>query len=122
MPEAVATQPTIRPPTTVEDEHLGLIAAFFDRFAATEPRWRRRNRTYYRLIESIHRFLVPPRARVLEIGSGSGDLLAALAPGARRRSRRQPGMVELARARHPELEFVVDAGERFVRGRDASTT
>ena len=115
VPEAVATQPTIRPPTTAEDEHLGLIAAFFDRFAATEPRWRRRNRTYYRLIESIHRFLVPPGARVLEIGSGSGDLLAALRPAHGTGVDVSPGMVELARSRHPELEFVVDAGERFVR-------
>lgn len=115
MPEAVATQPTIRPPTTAEDEHVGRIAAFFDGFAGTERRWRRRNRTYYRLIESIHRFLVPPGAKVLEIGSGSGDLLAALRPASGTGVDVSPGMVQLARARHPQLEFVVEAGERFVR-------
>ena len=63
-----------------EREHLRAIADFFDRFSPSEGRWRRRNRSYYRLIESLHRFLIPPGASVLEIGCGAGDLLAALAP------------------------------------------
>ena len=108
-------QPSVRPPTTAEDEHLGLISSFFDRFAASEPRWRRRNRTYYRLIASIHRLLIPSGASVLEIGSGSGDLLATLQPSSGTGVDVSPRMVELARERHPELDFVVGAGERFVR-------
>ena len=52
---------------------------------------------------------------MLEIGSGSGDLLAALQPASGTGVDVSPGMVELARSLHPELEFVVGAGERFVR-------
>jgi hypothetical protein len=52
---------------------------------------------------------------VLEIGCGSGDLLAALRPARGVGVDVSPGMVELARSRHPSLEFVVEAGERFVR-------
>ena len=52
---------------------------------------------------------------MLEIGSGSGDLLAALQPASGMGVDVSPGMVDLARSRHPELGFVVDAGERFVR-------
>ena len=52
---------------------------------------------------------------MLEIGSGSGDLLAALQPASATGVDVSPGMVELARSRHPEFEFVVEAGERFVR-------
>lgn len=87
------------------------LIEFFDRFAKDEPRWRRRNRTYYRLLEQIHRFQIPPGARVLEIGSGSGDLLAALRPAHGVGVDVSPGMVELARSRHPDLRFEVAAGE-----------
>ena len=92
------------------------IAAFFDRFASDEPRWRRRNRTYYRLLEQIHRFVIPQGARVLEIGSGSGDLLAALRPSYGVGVDVSRGMVELARSRHPELRFEVEAGETLALG------
>lgn len=89
------------------------VADFFDRFAADEPNWRRRNETYHRLIEAICRFHVPRGARVLEIGAGSGDLLAALRPSHGVGIDVSPGMVDLARNRHPELDFVVAAGESF---------
>src|SRR5919112_6903391 len=87
------------------------LRAFFDEFAADEPRWRRRNRTYHRQIEQLHRFQIPEGARVLEIGSGSGDLLAALRPSYGVGVDVSPRMVELARSRHPELRFDVAAGE-----------
>jgi SAM-dependent methyltransferase len=92
------------------------LAEFFDRFAQDEPRWRRRNRTYYRLLEQIHRFQIPPGARVLEIGSGSGDLLAGLRPSYGVGVDVSEKMVELARGRHPELRFEVAAGEQLELG------
>ncbi|HEY8628305.1 MAG TPA: glycosyltransferase [Gaiellaceae bacterium] len=87
------------------------LVDYFDRFAGDEPRWRRRNRTYHRLIEQIARFHIPPGMHVLEIGSGSGDLLAALRPEVGVGIDVSRGMVELARSRHPELRFEVGAGE-----------
>lgn len=92
------------------------IAAFFDRFAQSEGRWRRRARTYHALVESIHRFLIPPDAKVLEIGCGSGDLLAAVKPAHGVGIDISAGMVELARERHPELRFEVAAGESYSAG------
>ena len=89
------------------------LGAFFDDFAAGEQRWRRRNRTYHRLLEQIFRFQIPPGQRVLEIGSGSGDLLAALRPSIGVGVDVSPGMVGLARSRHPELRFEVAAGEEL---------
>src|SRR5437762_11433811 len=52
----------------------------YDRFAPQREDWQRRNRAYYRNIERLVRFTVPEGASVLEIGSGLGDLLAALEP------------------------------------------
>jgi SAM-dependent methyltransferase len=100
-------------PTAHTTPHLEEVARFFDRFAAVEPRWRRQNRTYHRLIASVSRFMIPPGSSVLEIGSGSGDLLAALEPSRGLGVDVSEGMVGLARERHPELEFEVSAGETF---------
>jgi SAM-dependent methyltransferase len=90
------------------------IAEFFDAFAVVEGRWRRRNRAYHRLIESLMRFHVPGERSVLEIGSGHGDLLAALEPSRGVGIDVSPRMVEDASRRHPGLEFVCASGETFV--------
>src|SRR5262245_50511813 len=79
---------------------LGEIAAAFDEIAAAEARKPRRTRTYDRLIQRIMRFTVPRGARVLEIGSGAGDLLAALEPSRGVGVDVSPGMVGLAARRH----------------------
>ena len=92
------------------------IARFFDEFAASEPDWRRRNRTYHRLIEAVYRFVVPRGSTVLEIGSGSGDLLAALDPAVGVGCDVSAGMVSLASERHPELVFLHSSGERLDAG------
>lgn len=92
------------------------LAAYFDDFASVEPSWQRRNRTYHRLLQRIARFHVLPGSTVLEIGCGSGDLLAALAPGRGVGVDVSPRMVELARTKHPELEFRVAAGEELDLG------
>ena len=92
------------------------LAEAFDRFAPDEPRWRRRNSTYHRLIEQITRFNVPPGLRVLEIGCGGGDLLAALRPSYGVGVDVSPKTVALARERHPGLRFELAAGERLELG------
>jgi SAM-dependent methyltransferase len=112
----MATAPTSSPQASAEASPDADLAAFFDAFARDEPRWRRRNRTYYRQIEQIARFYVPPGKRVLEIGSGSGDLLAALQPAYGVGVDVSAGMVDLARSRHPELRFEVAAGEELDLG------
>jgi SAM-dependent methyltransferase len=92
------------------------LIAYFDAFAADDQKWRRRNPAYHRLIERVMRFHVPPGARVLEIGCGGGDLLAALKPEAGVGIDLSPAMIALARQRHPHLRFEVAAGEAFDLG------
>jgi ubiquinone/menaquinone biosynthesis C-methylase UbiE len=79
-----------------------------------------RIRAYYRqrLIE-IYRFLIPPGMRVLELGCGEGDLLAAVRPGHGVGIDLSPKMIERARRGHPECRFeegdahAPDLGEQF---------
>jgi SAM-dependent methyltransferase len=112
---ATVTETPLRAADPVGPEYAELAAAF-DRFAPEEARWRRRNRTYHRLIEQITRFHVPPGLRVLEIGSGSGELLAALRPSYGVGVDVSSATVELARSRHPELRFERAAGEHLELG------
>ena len=77
--------------------------AFYDARAAFRPRESRRY--YPRQLARYFAFLVPPGASVLEIGCGLGDLLAALKPSRGVGVDFSPKMIEIARGRHPELEF-----------------
>ena len=47
------------------------IADHYDRLAADRPRFRARNRYYYRQLIEYLRFIVPPEKRVLEVGCAS---------------------------------------------------
>ncbi len=52
----------------------------WDGVAQKKDSWKGMGGYYHRRLEQIYRFLVPPQQRILEIGCGSGDLLAALQP------------------------------------------
>jgi SAM-dependent methyltransferase len=83
---------------------------FYDARAASRPQ--EATRHYHELLRSYFTFLVPPGVRVLEVGCGTGDLLAAVQPAYGLGVDFSPKMVELAQQRHPGLEFrVAEAAE-----------
>jgi SAM-dependent methyltransferase len=100
-------------------QHTAMIdrRAFYDLRAAF--RLRETGRCYQQLLRKQYAFWVPPDLRVLEVGCGLGDLLAALKPARGVGVDFSPAMVALARQRHPQLEFQVadaaevSAGEQF---------
>src|SRR6516162_9917819 len=61
-------------------EQYAALADAFDGLAAARPQAKGPTRGYHRLIEAVHRSIVRPGASVLDIGSGNGDLLAAVEP------------------------------------------
>lgn len=73
--------------------------------------WRRKNRYYYEEVERIVRFHVPRGPSVLEIGCGTGDLLAALAPARGVGIDISPKVLEIARSKHPGLTFLAGDAE-----------
>src|SRR5687768_11989843 len=87
--------------------------AEFDRFAAERDQWRAKNAAYYKNLEKIVKFVVPEGANVLEIGSGTGDLLASLKPARGTGVDVSAAMVDVARRKHPRLEFLVDDAEKL---------
>src|SRR4051794_39810666 len=93
------------PESPGEIRHFDSLRSFFDDFSRLPDPREGRSRSYHLMVESIFRFIVPRGARVLEIGSGGGSLIAALEPSRGVGVDISPGMVEVARARHPEIEF-----------------
>ena len=87
-------------------DHKTLIRRHFDRYAAQRQRWIDRNRLYHEDLRRFFERAVEPGKRVLEVGSGTGDLLAALKPSHGVGIDISHAFVELARARHPELAFL----------------
>jgi SAM-dependent methyltransferase len=77
--------------------------AFYDSRAAR--RLREAGRFYHQLLKRHYAFLVPPDQRVLELGCGIGDLLAAVRPARGLGVDFSPAIIDLACKRHPQLEF-----------------
>lgn len=89
--------------------HFEVIAGEYDR-------WKEKSAYYYRLLAEIYRERVPEGAPVLEIGCGTGTLLAALSPANGVGIDVSPRMVEIAAAKHPSLSFRVADAEAFDPG------
>jgi len=83
----------------------------FDRLAPERESWQRRASCYYNDQRRYLRFLIPEGMRVLEIGCGLGDQLAALKPRRGLGIDLSEAMVKEASRRHPELEFLIGDGE-----------
>ncbi|PYI88665.1 MAG: glycosyl transferase [Verrucomicrobia bacterium] len=76
---------------------------FYDQRAPFRPQ--ESNRAYPQLLKGYYSFFVPPGQRVLELGCGIGDLLAAVRPVRGVGVDISPAMIGQAGPRHPGLEF-----------------
>jgi SAM-dependent methyltransferase len=94
-------------------ERLMKVKAGFDAEAGIRAYWKKKNSYYYKKIIDTYSFLIPTGARILEIGSGDGDLLAALKPSRGVGIDASKRFVKIARDKHPELEFVHEFAELY---------
>jgi SAM-dependent methyltransferase len=91
--------------------------ARWDRAANAGARGRDWSAAYHRRIERVYRNLIPRGQRVLELGCGTGELLASLEPSVGVGVDFSRAMLEEARRRHPRLTFVEgDAHELPLEG------
>ncbi len=67
--------------------------------------WDKPAQAYHQRLEEIYQLIVPAGARVIELGCGTGNLLAALRPGYGVGVDISPRIVALATAKYPELTF-----------------
>src|SRR4051812_35796089 len=89
-------------------DHLDRVRAFYDA-APTTPQ--AGARAYRRLLAHYYNLLIPAGASVLEIGCGSGELLAQLKAEKKVGVDLSETQLAVARQRMPEGEFIASAGE-----------
>lgn len=94
----------------VQGQYQSARQTHWDAIAQKRDHWRGMGGWYHHRLEQIYRFLVSPGQRVLEVGSGAGDLLAAVQPRQGLGIDFSDAMLARAKQNHPEIEFVqVDA-------------
>lgn len=95
------------------------IKDHFDRLAGSRDKWIRKNKYYYHNLANLCSFLVPPGKRVLEIGCGTGDLLAHLKASKAAGSDISSEMIKIAEKKYPNVKFyetdaeALDISEKF---------
>lgn len=91
----------------------------WDALARKMDRWNGWGGYYHQRLAEIYQFLIVPGQRVLEIGCGKGDLLAAVKPSIGVGVDFSGEMLSRARLRHPDLRFIqadaqdLNLNERF---------
>ena len=79
--------------------------AHWNSIAREFPEGSRGGGEYHRRLLEVYKSVIAPGSRVLELGCGTGDLLAALEPSEGVGVDFSPAMLERGRARHPQLSF-----------------
>ena len=110
MSTTAADAPAVPVPTPHEDVAARAYrqnrTSYWDEIARQTADRQGLARYYHRRLAQVYRFIIPPGQRVLELGCGRGDLLAALEPSRGVGVEFSPEMLAQARRRHLELHFV----------------
>ena len=80
--------------------------AHWDALARKMDVWTGHGGYYHERLAQVYKFLVSPGQRVIEIGCGKGDLLAALKPVVGVGVDLSGEMIKRAQKQHPELRFI----------------
>lgn len=83
------------------------VQEHFDSVAPNYDRWKQKANYYYDYVKAAVAEVVPRGSRVLEVGCGTGDVIAYLQPQEGLGIDLSPEMVAIARVRHPRLNFAV---------------
>jgi ubiquinone/menaquinone biosynthesis C-methylase UbiE len=94
------------------DECLTRLQGYFDNFAPDRDYWRKKNLGYHEEIERVAQYHVVPGSRVIEIGCGTGDMLAALKPSVGVGIDLSPEMIKAAKSKFPQFKFEAIAAEK----------
>lgn len=83
------------------------VKEYFNKIASRRDFWLKKSKYYHKQLEQFLKFVIPENEPVLDIGSGSGDLLASLKPKNGVGIDIAEKMVEIAKNKYPQVKFVV---------------
>ena len=95
---------------------FALLEDHFNWVAENGERTRRVQAQFHGQVRNFYLSQIPPDQKILELGSGAGDLLTALSPSQGRGYDLSPKMVSLARAKYTDqkkIEFLVGDAEQL---------
>jgi SAM-dependent methyltransferase len=81
------------------------LRAYYDSLASDWENWRAKNWFYHQHVKELVVGAIAPGNRVLDIGSGAGDVLAATRPSEGLGLNVSERLTDLAREKHPRLKF-----------------
>jgi ubiquinone/menaquinone biosynthesis C-methylase UbiE len=91
-------------------KHFDALADSYDKIK------KEKNRYYYQSLIRAVREVVPPGKKILDIGTGTGEILNALSPCQGSGVDLSPGMIEKAREKFPQLRFFSGSYETLALG------
>jgi len=83
------------------------VKVHFDLLASGYDSWKTKAAYYYDLLTEIYRERIPPGVSVLEVGCGTGTLLARMQPARGVGIDISSKMIEIAALKYPDIEFHV---------------
>ena len=89
------------------------VCKHFDLLAKDYDGWKKKNTYYYNGIKSFLKKSVRPGAKVLEIGTATGEILAAAEPSLGVGIDISPEMIKVAKQKYPQHNFFAAAIEEF---------
>lgn len=82
------------------------IKKYFNKIASQREFWRKKNKYYHSELQHFFKFVIPENKQVLELGCGTGDLLASLKPKHGVGIDIADQMVHIAQKKNPQLTFI----------------
>jgi len=86
---------------------------YFNLSAKERLKWKRKNKYYYYLLEKYFQFLIPRNKSILELGCGTGELLASVKPSYGMGIDFSEKMIGIALNQFPNLNFLVHDVEQL---------
>lgn len=108
MPEVISPTPSTARSAPSVSPMSGRKRTIYDdseRHAAERGKWRRKASFFHAEDTAYLRFVIPAGKRILDLGCGAGETLAALQPSYGVGIDFSPSLIEQARTAHPHLEF-----------------
>jgi hypothetical protein len=93
------------------------LRSFYNSIAGSRKKYYKRNRYYHRNVLKYYRMCIPANSDVLELGCATGDLIGNLHTSKGVGIDISDAMVNIARQKYPDVEFVCENAENYTTDR-----